>query len=63
MWRDIALANRDAILEALQGLTGTLQRLEEALRARDPEALDAFLRLAKQRRDGWRESGGKGAGE
>jgi prephenate dehydrogenase len=63
MWRDIALANRDAILEALRGLTGTLHGLEQALGARDAEALDAFLRLAKQRRDGWRESGGKAAGE
>jgi prephenate dehydrogenase len=51
MWRDIALANRDALLEICAAYGAQLQRLTEALRARDGEALESSFARAKEARD------------
>lgn len=58
MWRDIALANRPAILAALAGFATELAGLRAAIEAGDGTAIEALLREGKERRDGW--SGGAG---
>ncbi|MFN7570294.1 MAG: prephenate dehydrogenase [Betaproteobacteria bacterium] len=51
MWRDIALANRDALGAELRGYRGMLDRLQQALEAGDAAALeDVFARAAQARR-------------
>jgi len=51
MWRDIALANRGALLDAIDSFSGHLQRLRSAVAERDADQLfDTFTR-AKQARD------------
>ncbi|MBL9135766.1 MAG: prephenate dehydrogenase/arogenate dehydrogenase family protein [Verrucomicrobiales bacterium] len=59
MWRDIALANREAILAALDGFQHGLGELRAELEKCDGEAIEAFLGVAKERRDGWIGEGGK----
>ncbi|MCK6499280.1 MAG: prephenate dehydrogenase/arogenate dehydrogenase family protein [Nitrospira sp.] len=63
MWRDIALANREAILAALDGFQHGLGELRAELERRDTAAIEAFLGVAKERRDGWVGDGSKAAGE
>lgn len=63
MWRDIALANREAILAALDGFQHGLAELREELEKRDGAAIEAFLGMAKERRDGWVGEGGKSSCE
>lgn len=58
MWRDIALANRKNLLNALDSFVGGLTRFKRALQSGDAEAISRFLQDAKQRRDNW---SGKGA--
>lgn len=51
MWRDVALANRDALLAELDGYRAALDTLRERLAARDGAALAAtFERAAQARR-------------
>lgn len=57
MWRDIAMANREAILESLAGFQQCLDGLRHALESGDAAAVDRFLGEAKQRRDAWIERG------
>jgi prephenate dehydrogenase len=63
MWRDIALANREAILAALDGFQHGLGELRAELEKSDGAAIEAFLNVAKERRDGWVGEGGKSGGE
>lgn len=63
MWRDIALANRETILEALGGFAATLGRLQDLIRAGDGEGIESFLREARERRTGWAGTGGKAVNE
>lgn len=63
MWRDIALANRDTILEALDGFGTTLARLRSLIRAGDGPGIEAFLHEARERRSGWAGHGGKAVSE
>ncbi len=51
MWRDIGMANRDAILAALDDLRGALDLLEEAIRDGDGPALEATLEAARAVRE------------
>ena len=62
MWRDIALANRDALLAQLAAYRDELESLNAALEAGDGEALLAAFSAAKQARDDWlaRKDGGHG---
>lgn len=62
MWRDIALANRDPILKAFDCFEAVLVEVRRAIREGDAEALEGFLRVAKQRRDAWSRNG-SAAGE
>ncbi len=53
MWRDIAIANADALTEALDRLRMELDAMREAVAARDAARLEAMFRHAKQARDAW----------
>ena len=53
MWRDIALTNGQAIREALQDWRAELTLLEKALERQDANAIDQFLREARDRREAW----------
>lgn len=51
MWRDIALANRDALLSAIQRFNGELAAVEQAVKQSDGDALLRVFEQAKQARD------------
>ena len=47
MWRDIALANRDAIGQELRALIAVLQRVDQALSAGDPRILQELFTMGR----------------
>jgi prephenate dehydrogenase len=51
MWRDIALTNRDAILETMDFFAGYLERLRTLVETGDGDGLKAFFLNSKQKRD------------
>ena len=51
MWRDIAIANKTALLEAIDGFSEHLAHLRDAVVAEDAEQLFATFSRAKQARD------------
>ncbi|WOJ94872.1 prephenate dehydrogenase/arogenate dehydrogenase family protein [Congregibacter variabilis] len=51
MWRDIALANRDALLAAMDDFCTRLEALRSSIAARDGAALESTFRSAKTVRD------------
>ncbi|WP_136523275.1 prephenate dehydrogenase [Geomonas ferrireducens] len=51
MWRDIALTNKDAILEMMDFFSGYLEKLRGLVAAEDAEGLRAFFLNSKQKRD------------
>ena len=51
MWRDICLANREALLEAMERYMADLQELREAVRHGDGNRLEAVFSHAKATRD------------
>lgn len=51
MWRDIALTNREAILETMDFFSGYLQKLRALVEAGDAGGLEAFFLNSKQKRD------------
>lgn len=51
MWRDIVLANREALLAALDDLLQALTRMREDIDREDGEALEACFTRAKEARD------------
>ncbi len=51
VWRDICLANGNAILEVLERFQGDLDSLRDAIASGDGDALEARFRFAKQARD------------
>lgn len=53
MWRDIALCNRDSLLQQIAALQDELKRLGMALEAGDGDRLLTEFRQAKQARDQW----------
>ena len=53
MWRDIALANRENLVGALDAFVSDLQRLREKIGQGDSRAIEVFFQTAKQRRDAW----------
>lgn len=55
MWRDIALANREALARALGACIADLEQIRQQVAAGDGAALEAFFALAKARRDAWNE--------
>ncbi|HWQ93894.1 MAG TPA: prephenate dehydrogenase/arogenate dehydrogenase family protein [Gammaproteobacteria bacterium] len=56
MWRDICLANREAILKMIEKFGADLNRFGAALRDKDSAALLALLSSAKAARDGLNNS-------
>ena len=53
MWRDIALANREALLAELDAYLAALQTLRAAVDTRDGEALHAIFSRAREAREDW----------
>ena len=53
MWRDIALANRVALLASLDDFEAHLARLRAAIERSDGDALETVFRDAKEARDGF----------
>ena len=53
MWRDIALANRDALCDEIAAYRGALDVIESALRQRDGESLRALFESARDARRAW----------
>jgi prephenate dehydrogenase len=53
MWRDIGLANRDALLAELEAFRAPLDALERALREGDGQKLEALLAVAAWARRSW----------
>lgn len=51
MWRDICLANGDAILQMIGRYTDDLEQLADAVRQHDGERLQSVFTVAKQARD------------
>jgi prephenate dehydrogenase len=51
MWRDIALTNRDALLEMIERFEADLSQLKEAIRTADASALHAYFLRSKLNRD------------
>ena len=56
MWRDIAIENRENLTRSLDALIGRLETIKASLGANDAEAVEAFFRTAKERRDKWVDS-------
>jgi len=53
MWRDIALANREAVLVELDAYLAALQSLRTAISAEDAAALLAVFSRARATREHW----------
>jgi prephenate dehydrogenase len=58
MWRDIALANRQNLTEALGAFVEGLRDFRRALNRQDERAIAQFFDEARQRRDRWSGSAG-----
>ncbi|MBI3221784.1 MAG: prephenate dehydrogenase/arogenate dehydrogenase family protein [Nitrosomonadales bacterium] len=56
MWRDICLANREALLLELQRYVAELNQLNAALAAGDAGKLEQTFRAARELRAGWTEN-------
>ncbi|MDX3907538.1 MAG: prephenate dehydrogenase/arogenate dehydrogenase family protein [Pigmentiphaga sp.] len=54
MWRDIFLANRDAIMRETTAVRNALDEFERVIRQADGDALRAMLQSVSQARRGWR---------
>ena len=52
MWRDICLANRTALLQAIVGYRGQLDKLAQAIENKDGAQLEAFFTRAQAQRTG-----------
>lgn len=50
VWRDVCLTNRDAILDALDGLEGRIQEVIRLIRDGDEKGLEDFFRSAQEAR-------------
>ncbi|PMS19496.1 prephenate dehydrogenase/arogenate dehydrogenase family protein [Trinickia dabaoshanensis] len=62
MWRDVCLANRDALVEELDGYTAVLAMLRAAIVAGDGAALEAVFARSREARTQWQERGGRASG-
>lgn len=59
MWRDICLANREALLRELNAYMGELAMMSEALEEGDAARLEQIFRTARELRTGWTERQGR----
>lgn len=55
MRRDIMLANREALIQAMDAMTRNMARLKSLLEQGDRDELENMLKQSKQRRDDWLE--------
>lgn len=62
MWRDVCLANRDALVEELDGYTTVLAQLRAAIVAGDGATLEAVFARSREARTQWQERGGRTSG-
>lgn len=53
MWRDIAIANREALLAELRGYRNQLERMERLLADADASGLNALFTTARDARNDW----------
>jgi prephenate dehydrogenase len=53
MWRDIALANRENLVSALDCFVEDLQEFRRILKSKDEKGITKFFETAKKRRDEW----------
>jgi len=53
MWRDISLANRDALLREIEQYAAELYKLHQALEKEDASKIDEMFSLAHKVRSGW----------
>jgi prephenate dehydrogenase len=53
MWRDITLANRDALLDELDALSAKLSSMRALIEAKDGAALEQVFARARQARNNW----------
>ena len=51
MWRDIALMNREAILEMMDFFAGSLAELRDLVAEGDSDGLERFFARSKEQRD------------
>ncbi|MBF0281032.1 MAG: prephenate dehydrogenase/arogenate dehydrogenase family protein [Zetaproteobacteria bacterium] len=59
MWRDIALSNRQALLQTLDGYQQQLTRIRNAIEHEDGDALLGMFTSAKEARDQWLKTYGE----
>jgi len=57
MWRDICLANREALLNDLSAYQSALATLAEHIRSSDASSIEALFRDARTARDRWINGG------
>jgi len=62
MWRDVCLANRDALVDELDSYTAVLAALRGAIVAGDGAALEAVFARSREARTQWQERGGRVGG-
>jgi prephenate dehydrogenase len=56
MWRDVSLANRDALLAELEMYQEQLSSISALLRGRDGAGLQAVFEAARTARNDWEKS-------
>ena len=56
MWRDIALANREALLVELKRYEDQIDEMRAALEANDGQRLEEIFDTARTARRAWQES-------
>lgn len=59
MWRDVCLANRDALVDELDGYLAVLAELRTAVVAGDGATLEAVFARSREARTRWQERGGQ----
>lgn len=63
MWRDVCLANRDALVDELDGYAAVLAQLRAAIVAGDGATLQAVFARSREARSQWQERGGRASGD
>lgn len=61
MWRDILVANRASVLEAIDEYLDSLRQIRELVAGGSAPAIEGYLSEAKRRRDAWQRAGMGGA--
>ena len=51
MWKDVAISNKEAVLEAIKGFRSSLNQMSKLIESEDEEAILDYLRFVKEVRD------------